>query len=259
MAQYSTAWAQDFTTPYHLASKVSTRLGIAWVSQDVKHQPLAELQLSQQEYQRYLAFPSKPRRNSFLMGRMAIKQALGAYLDKILIFSKISILNAPSGAPYMTLYPLHLSLSHVKDTAVALVSRHAIPFGIDLESSEALQALSDRWLNVDEIKLIENKQMWQLLDEPLPEFMWRRGILWVAKEAIAKLLGTGLALDWDKLSVQSVEAVDTGWLVVFRYFLQFKVNVYQINNYLIAFSMFANVKLIDEQVLHLRLKKHYRM
>lgn len=83
--------------------------------------------LSKEEFGMYQSFKHEKRRNEFLAGRWAVKEALykalGSYCDGKL-YKDFSVMNDAQGKPYLsspTLESVHISISHCENYAVAFV------------------------------------------------------------------------------------------------------------------------------------------
>lgn len=83
--------------------------------------------LSDDELNIYISFKSDKRKDEFLAGRWAVKEALykalGSYCDHK-SYKDFSILNDESGKPYLhnpSLENIHISISHCENYAVAFV------------------------------------------------------------------------------------------------------------------------------------------
>jgi 4'-phosphopantetheinyl transferase len=89
------------------------------------------------------------------------------------------------GKPSIVGHPeIHFNLSHCKEAAVCVISNH--PVGIDVESiREYRESLVRYTMNDDEVRLIESSEH--------PDVAFIR--LWTMKEAVLKLIGTGISND----------------------------------------------------------------
>jgi len=135
-----------------------------------------------------------PRRRKWLMGRAAAKRLVRDMLgDGQVPEKKISVLNQPSGEPFVLIegkggwdYPI--SISHRSEVGMAAVpSAHAVRIGADLETIEPRDpALVRQFYTDDEARRVEAA----VLDRD--EVVSR---IWSAKEAVLKLLGLGLRID----------------------------------------------------------------
>ncbi len=108
------------------------------------------------------------------------------------------------GKPHFTSFPLHFSLSHSGELAVAAISD--VPLGIDLEmhSERKIDRIAKRFFSDaqrSEIKSLED-------DEQLERFY----LTWTKKEALSKLDGRGISalssLSTDGGAFISYEALD---------------------------------------------------
>jgi phosphopantetheinyl transferase len=169
--------------------------------------------LSDAETTEYLNIRSEKRRNEWLAGRLAAKDAFYqfhgcAYASaedyyRIEKYQQISVLSYPSRAPYFSEYPhLNLSISHSQDYCIAVISTSTI--GIDLE-----------WIEPRPTSLVRRffcQAEWDLLEEfcqssvDLDTQITR---LWTRKEAAAKFLQLGGSLDFRLLDTsEDIIALD---------------------------------------------------
>ena len=150
---------------------------------DLTNLPPADSILSPQEqtYYQTLRFPK--RRTEWLGGRFALKQAVGRVLS-VTDLAQIEVLPQASGKPELRVGEkavlLAHSITHSNGFAVAAVSADEKYLGIDLEKIEhRIAAWARDFFHPDE------------LTENTDEFLTA---LWTQKEALVKLLGTGLSL-----------------------------------------------------------------
>ena len=150
---------------------------------DLTHLPPADGILSPQEQAYYVTLRFPKRRTEWLGGRFALKQVLGRILE-IPDLKQIEVLPQPSGKPHVLAKGqsvlLAHSISHSHGFAVAAASREERFLGIDLEKIEhRIAAWKNDFFHPDE------------LTEEGDDFLTA---LWTQKEALLKLLGTGLSL-----------------------------------------------------------------
>jgi 4'-phosphopantetheinyl transferase len=159
-----------------------------------------------------LGFPA--RRRKWLLGRVAAKRlvrqspGLSALAD-----SDVSVLNRPSGEPYVVLagrgeWESAISLSHRRAVGMAAVpSAPSAHIGADLEIVEPrAPALVRQFFTDSEAALVA-------ASGPARDEIVAR--IWSAKEAVLKLLGLGLRLDTRAIEVAlagpSFAGCPAGW------------------------------------------------
>lgn len=91
-----------------------------------KKDKLAQRILSDEEYSKYCNLADDGRKNEFLAGRFAVKEAyskaLGSGIGSSISFKDINCVNDVSGRPYLVNdTAAHVSISHSKNYAVATV------------------------------------------------------------------------------------------------------------------------------------------
>jgi 4'-phosphopantetheinyl transferase len=135
-----------------------------------------------------------PRRRKWLMGRAAAKRLVRDMLgDGQVPEKKISVLNQPSGEPFVLIegkggwdYPISISHRSEVGMAAAPLERTA-RIGADLETIEPRDAALVRQFYTDgEAQIVE------AAGKARDEIVSR---IWSAKEAVLKLLGLGLRID----------------------------------------------------------------
>ena len=103
-----------------------------------------------------------------------------------------------SGEPYLVDSPFYVSLSHKGDTAVAAISKTKI--GVDMEDVTIPR-------NVERLS--------RLFDQAeAPDTLYDFYKVWTAKEAMGKLLGTGITVDLLKQHISGVRHLDYGNYVI---------------------------------------------
>lgn len=154
--------------------------------------------LSDQEWPVFLGFRVHKRRLEWLAGRIASKKAFLSGVPGDLdptSYRRLCVLNDSTRAPYFPDHPQRcLSLSHSHDYAIAVVANFKI--GIDLEKVEPRHtALVKYFCCAEEQDLIHRMNHSHL--------QWNTKVteLWTRKEAVAKFLRIGGALNFKKLNV----------------------------------------------------------
>lgn len=151
--------------------------------------------LHPQEFSILREMISEKRMHSYLLGRYAAKQALTQDAESISptdIFIKSGIFQQPVIYHLQTKEKMQVSISHCGERAVALAFPETHPMGIDLEhSNKKYNAVIERQLTSQERNLL--KAITNVNYTPETYYM----ILWTLKEALSKVLRTGLTAYFD--------------------------------------------------------------
>ena len=146
-----------------------------------------------------LRFPLKQQ--GFLLGRLVAKRALGALLGETDL-RRIEIRSGVYGQPLMR-HPrsegVEVTLSHSHGLAVALAYPGEMPLGVDLETVSAVAAGSI----LGELQLSAAEKAWLAAGEV--DEASACGVLWTAREALAKSMKIGLNCPLGVLSLDHIE------------------------------------------------------
>jgi 4'-phosphopantetheinyl transferase len=185
--------------------------------------------LHEQERHYYNTLKFEKRLRSYLIGRFAAKQAVSTLngkenLANIVIES--GIFNQP--IVVSNGQNIHVSITHSGDLGAALAFPEAHPMGIDLENincqqREALEGQVTEW----EKKMIVSLPM---------EYDAGITLLWTAKEALSKLLKTGLMTPFDVFAISKIELYDHCTMCYYKNFPQYKAVCFTINNYMCSIT-----------------------
>ncbi|ORE87487.1 glycolipid synthase [Oceanococcus atlanticus] len=169
-------------------------MGEAW---GVWMRVLAHMLLDEVERNTFYQLPDKgPRREEWLMGRVAAKEAARLWIQREyqidLANADIRIDNDAHGRPRVQCAALEgrvapsISISHSGATAVAVAGDAQLGLGVDLQHADAVNSadVERGGLTDGERRLLENTSG--------AERGQRVVALWAAKEAVAKALGHGL-------------------------------------------------------------------
>ncbi|HUU77578.1 MAG TPA: SDR family NAD(P)-dependent oxidoreductase [candidate division Zixibacteria bacterium] len=156
--------------------------------------------LHPQEFEKYQSLTVDKRRDEWLAGIYATKKAIMKNLPEIQM-NIIKIEKDEYGKPKAFIgkvkKPYFVSITHSNGYAVSLISEES-NIGIDLEIIEKRSdALIDELLNPKEQILI-SKQEKDIQEELITR-------IWTAKEAVSKVLGTGLNIDLHDLEISDVK------------------------------------------------------
>ncbi len=183
--------------------------------------------LHDQERSYYNTLKFKKRARSYLIGRFVAKQAVSALsseenLTNVLIGS--GIFNQP--IVVSNRQNIKVSITHSEDFGAALAFPEAHPMGIDLEiinsqQREALEGQVTEW----------EKQ--QIISLP---FAYDAGLTlsWTAKEALSKVMKTGLMTPFHVFSIVSMERSKHYIMCYFENFPQYKALCFPIGKYMCA-------------------------
>ena len=173
---------------------------------------LAHLALTRSEREVWRAMTGPDRRRiDWLLGRVAAKEALAAYLDTThdlrLKIADIEILSDERGSPYATgdwsVEPIALTIAHAGGVAVAVAGtvrpEGPLPgIGIDLEPVKREDSsFADVAFTAQEQSVLADLTGAEADKWPLR--------VWCAKEAVGKALGYGLAAGPHSVTVEHIE------------------------------------------------------
>lgn len=165
------------------------------------------------------------RRRSYLIGRYAAKQAVAAFvqeknLQKILI--EQGIFKQPV-VRYEDDHNIQISITHCDELGAAIAFPEAHPMGIDLQE-----------INTNKRKVIESqmtdaeKKIATTLSRPYDTLLT---LLWTAKEALSKVLKTGMMTPFTIYEVSTVEIQDDCLIGYFQNFAQYKTLSFEIDHH----------------------------
>ena len=154
-----------------------------------------------------LRFPLKQQ--GFLLGRLAAKRALGAFLGEP-DMRRIDIRAGVFGQPLVR-HPLadgaEVSVSHSHGFAVALAYPVELPMGVDLE----IVSVAASGTILGELQLSAAERTW-LATSGVGETT-ACGILWTAREALGKSMKIGLNCPLGTLALERLESAgDAAWM-----------------------------------------------
>ncbi len=180
--------------------------------------------LHPQEREYYEKLKFEKRIKSYLAGRLTAKKAIAAYLvekdlTKILIQS--GIFTQPI-VTYDKKQNIQVSISHSDDFGAAVAFPEAHPMGIDIEKIHRDQNEAiEREVTESEIKLIKG----------LPySYETMLTLLWTTKEALSKVLKTGLMTPFKLFEIAKIEHQQDRMLSFYKNFAQYKTLSFLIGN-----------------------------
>jgi 4'-phosphopantetheinyl transferase len=223
------------TQYYRNGSKVNGHVSLCIIRADFsKIDKLKNEFLHNDELYSLASYTHEKKKMSFLLGRYASKNAL-CLLDtykKPAVFYHIE--NGPLGEPFVTNADYQISISHTNNWATAIASTKPIPFGIDIEEISNLDKidLTSFYLNMEE---------YFMFDFTDPNAI--KCSIWAAKEALSKLLKSGLTIDYNLLSLKNVKSHGNVMHIEFKNFHAYKALLFKYNDCIICIATYKNVEI----------------
>lgn len=182
--------------------------------------PLAELQqqimkfLHQAERDYFNTLTFARRQQSYLLGHWVAKHAIASLIQQ----NKLSDILIEYGVFHFPIiqgidHHIHVSYSHSGQLAVALAFPEAHPLGIDLELRNI-----EKTAVIESQLTSEEKQMVSQASEPDKIAT----LLWTVKEALSKVLKTGMMTPFTLYAVHNVQEKKDYWSSEFIHFNQYK-------------------------------------
>jgi 4'-phosphopantetheinyl transferase len=194
----------------------------AWIGLVVTRD-LAEVQherfLSSAERSQAAAYAFARRRESFVLGRLAAKLALGAYLAEP-DWSRIELRRGVLGQPlanHSGPWRAEVSLSHTDGLAAAIAFPRELSAGIDVEIVDAARADTVR----NELRFHPAEEQW--LHAAALETRSAHVMLWTVREALGKALRCGLGCPLELLAASEIRPLPGGaWESRYSNFPQYR-------------------------------------
>ena len=175
--------------------------------------------LSSSELGQAASFRFAARRETFLLGRLAAKAALGAYLAEP-DWTRIELTRGVFGQPLVNYAGNHgaeVSLSHSGGLAVALAFPREQPMAVDVETVDESRAATVR----SELKLLPEECQWA--QSAVVNERAACVLLWTVREALGKTLRCGLTCPLELLAVNEIKPLADGlWESGYRNFSQYR-------------------------------------
>lgn len=168
------------------------------------------------EISRFNNFKFEMRKHSYLLGRVSAKQAIESIrknhnLSEILIGE--GIFNFPV-IKHLTGDHLQLSISHCDDIGISLAYPEEHPMGIDIEK------LSEK--SVDALGSMTNQSESNIIDKLPITKIEGMGVIWTVKEALSKILRTGMMMDFSSFEVSKITYNGQYFLSEYKHLGQYK-------------------------------------
>lgn len=183
------------------------------------------------EQKRFRQYQVTKRRESYLMGRYAAKHAISNHLltsNEIGRFSDICIGEGIFHFPVVASphhQNLQASISHSGSYAAALAFSEHHPMGIDIEELNGKSLNSDKTESIQsQLTAAERERLEQHSTCDLELLL----LYWTAKEALSKVLKTGLMTDFSLYEIDQIECESNVWRSRFRNFPQYKALTFRV-------------------------------
>ncbi|MCL6588936.1 MAG: 4'-phosphopantetheinyl transferase superfamily protein [Firmicutes bacterium] len=186
--------------------------------------------LHPEELNYYQNLKFERRIRSYLLGRYAAKKAAAA-LTKTERLEEILVQPGVFTQPVVTLqaHPnIQATITHCEDLGGAIVFPEAHPLGIDIEKAGAnsVEALESQMTDAEKALVRRYPESY--------EFMLT--LLWTGKEALSKILKTGLMTSFKILEVNKIELKDGYWLSFYKNFGQYKAISFKLGRYICSIT-----------------------
>lgn len=188
-------------------------------------------QLHSEEKAIYHTFPSNSRKKSFLLGRISAREAIIG-LTEITTPQSIWIDTGVFQFPVVKcigLQNIQVSISHCDDIGFCVAFPEAHPLGVDVES------ISDEMEMAVRSQLTGGEQ--KLLGERGQDHIAGYTALFSMKEALSKILRTGMMLNFKFLEVDSIKVQDNTLACTFSHFSQYKACAYFQKPYVFSIAL----------------------
>ncbi|AOY78329.1 4'-phosphopantetheinyl transferase family protein [Clostridium formicaceticum] len=192
--------------------------------------------LHPQERNYYYTLKYEKRSSSYLLGRFVAKQAVAAitgekYLTNICIQS--GVFNQPIAVHNKQ--NIQVSITHCGGFGAALAFSEAHPMGIDVEQIK---------LNKRDVfeKQSTNLEKLELNSIPISYDMGLT-LLWTVKEALSKVLKTGLTVPLNLFEISKIELSNYYIVSYYKNFTQYKAISFTIGNYMCSIVLPLKTKL----------------
>ena len=193
------------------------------------------------EYQKLSDFRFDKRKHSYLLGRVSAKLAISTIKEQ-----KASDLLISEGIFSFPVVKnlegdhLQLSISHCDDIGITLAYPEEHPVGIDIErvhekSKEALYS-------------IVNEQEKALLGQLPVSEIEGLGIAWTVKEALSKILRTGMMMDFSNFEISKISQNGQVFTSEYKFAGQYKAISFFHSPYMVSLTIPGRSELDIDQV-----------
>lgn len=184
--------------------------------------------LHDQEREYYHSLKFEKRIRSYLLGRFVAKRAVAALTGEANlreIFIQPGIFTQPVVSGISN---IQVSITHCDDFGAALAFPEVHPLGIDIERISPRERVALE-------RQITQAEKNQISSCP---FSYEAGLtmLWTAKEALSKVLKTGLMTPFEIFEIDGIEIYDNHSISYYKNFAQYKVISFTIEKYMCSMA-----------------------
>lgn len=191
--------------------------------------------LHPEEINYYETLKFDKRKTSYLLGRMAAKQAVLELLSTDNPSDSFAIQFGVFQFPvvkYIRDQNIQVCISHCDSLGIALAYSEEHPMAIDLEKI----ALD----NTDTMLSVMAHQEYDLISLCSLDKSMGSTLIWTVKEALSKVLRTGLTLDFKILEISSLQKIGSSYLSRFKNFPQYQAISHKVGDYMCSIVLPKN-------------------
>ena len=184
-----------------------------------------EAVLHPREDEYYSTLKYETRKRSYLIGRYAAKQAVAALVQEKDL-QKILIEQGIFSQPVVRCgdeHNIQVSITHCEEIGAAIAFPEAHPMGIDLQEIDA-----NRREVIESQATEDEKKIVMMLSRSYDTLLT---LLWTAKEALSKVLKTGMMSPFTIFEMSTVEIQDDFFVGYFQNFAQYKTLSFEIDHH----------------------------
>lgn len=204
---------------------------------DLKDWRYLECILHSQEKAHFETLKFAKRRKSYALGRITAKHAISSFVnekDPRHILIQQGVFSHPV-VNFRENPNVQVSITHCDDLGASIVFSEMCPMGIDIER-----------VNFENQKVIRaqltNKEISLL--ETLPYSQHEMlALFWTAKEALSKILKTGLMTPMAVYEVEGIEFMDSHYISHFNNFGQYRAISFQLGSYVCSIVYPKNMEM----------------
>ena len=166
------------------------------------------------------------RKHSYLLGRISAKKAIKQLVSEEIISSfhiDSGIFSFPV-VKSLKNHNINVSITHCDDIGISIAFPEEHPMGIDLERIDESR--------IESIRIYITQEESDLLNENKISEKIGYTLIWTIKEALSKILKTGLTLNFETLQINTIKESNSIFVSTFKNLIQYKAISYHFGNYM---------------------------